>query len=137
MAALARTPVLPEATPVAVLSARLRRSRPGSATSAIRRLRAFHRRRPWGRCPPKPEVQTGPLRTEGSNIWGVCAGSALVSPTGGQLVQASQDKGLPPIGMLDVIQLQIGQPAQQRADCDFSLDAGELGAEAVMDAATE
>ena len=39
--------------------------------------------------------------------------------------------------MLDVIQLQIGQPAQQRANCDFSLDAGELGADAVMNAATE
>ena len=70
-------------------------------------------------------------------LWGLCPGGALTSPTGGQLVQASQDKCLPPIGMLDVIQLQIGQPAQQRADCDFSLDAGELGPEAVMDAATE
>jgi hypothetical protein len=38
---------------------------------------------------------------------------------------------------LDVFQLQIGRPAQQRANRDFSLDAGELGAEAVMDAAAE
>ena len=37
---------------------------------------------------------------------------ALASPTGRQLVQTSQDKCLPPIGMLVVIQLQIGQPAQ-------------------------
>ena len=57
-------------------------------------------------------------------LWGLCPGGALTSPTGGQLVQASQDKCLPPIRMLDVIQLQIGQPPQQRANCDFSLDAG-------------
>jgi hypothetical protein len=36
--ATARTPVLPEATPVGVLCAQLRRPRPWSATSALRRL---------------------------------------------------------------------------------------------------
>jgi hypothetical protein len=40
MEALARTPVLPEATLVSVLSAQLRRPRPRSATGALRRLRS-------------------------------------------------------------------------------------------------
>jgi len=40
MTAMARTPVLPEATPVGALSAQLRHSRPRSATSAIRRDRS-------------------------------------------------------------------------------------------------
>jgi hypothetical protein len=39
MTAMARTLVLPEATAVGALSAQLRRPRPRSATSAIRRLR--------------------------------------------------------------------------------------------------
>src|ERR1700722_4804940 len=39
MAALARTPVLPEAAPVRALSAQLRRPRPRSATAGLRRDR--------------------------------------------------------------------------------------------------
>ena len=39
LTALSRTPVLPEATVVGAVSAQLRRPRPQSATSAIRRLR--------------------------------------------------------------------------------------------------
>src|ERR1700745_3708338 len=41
MAALSRPPVLTEAIPVRALSAHLRRPRPRSATSAIRRLGPF------------------------------------------------------------------------------------------------
>ena len=53
MAAMARTPVLPGATPVRALTAQLRHPRPRSATSAIRRLRPFDfsgRRLPPGRA---------------------------------------------------------------------------------------
>ena len=58
-------------------------------------------------------------------------------PTGRQFVQAAQDKRLPPIGMIDVIELQIGQATQQRHNRNLALNAGELGADAVMNAAAE
>jgi hypothetical protein len=45
MTAVARTPVLPEAVPVSRLSAHLRRPRPRTATSAIRRHRPLNRSR--------------------------------------------------------------------------------------------
>ena len=38
-----------------------------------------------------------------------CVQPARTLPTSGQLVQASQDKCLPPIGMLNAIQLQVRQ----------------------------
>ena len=41
MTAMARTPVLPEATPEGALSAQLRRPRPRSATAALRQLPSF------------------------------------------------------------------------------------------------
>jgi hypothetical protein len=49
MAALARTPVLPRATPVCAVSAQLRRPRPLSATSAKRRSPPFEC---WRRTSP-------------------------------------------------------------------------------------
>jgi hypothetical protein len=39
--------------------------------------------------------------------------------------------------MLHIIELQIGQPTQQRGDGNLAFDAGELRAEAKVDAATE
>jgi hypothetical protein len=61
MTAMARTPVLPGATPVGSLSAQLRRPRPRSATGALRRLRpsparnlrSFRTARRTGQCDPR------------------------------------------------------------------------------------
>jgi hypothetical protein len=39
--------------------------------------------------------------------------------------------------MLDVIEAQIGQAAEERVDCNLAFEAGELRADAVMDAAAE
>jgi hypothetical protein len=59
MAGLARTPVVPEATPVRALSAQLRRPRTRSATSAQRRLLPSGERkyRSW---PPEFPLPTQP-----------------------------------------------------------------------------
>jgi hypothetical protein len=51
--------------------------------------------------------------------------------------QAAQDESLPPIRMLGIIELQARQAAQQRGDRNLALEAGELGTEAVVDAAAE
>jgi hypothetical protein len=39
--------------------------------------------------------------------------------------------------MLDVINAQIGQTAEQRVDCNLAFEAGQLRPNAVMDAAAE
>src|ERR1700722_17871413 len=64
MPALARTPVLPEATVVGALSAQLSRPRMRSATSALRRLRPSAARDPMIRQPP--EVQKFPQEPAGN-----------------------------------------------------------------------
>src|SRR5262245_57708944 len=62
---------------------------------------------------------------------------ATTSPTRRQPVEAAQHEGLAPIGMLGVVEPQRRQTPQQGGDGDLALDAGELGAEAEMDAAAE
>jgi hypothetical protein len=54
-----------------------------------------------------------------------------------QLVEATQDERLPPIRMLDVVDAQIGQAAEQRVDRNLAFEAGELRPNAVVDAAAE
>ena len=58
-------------------------------------------------------------------------------PARRQLVEAAQDERLPPVRMLDVIDAQIGQAAEQRVDRNLAFEAGELCPNAVMDAAAE
>ena len=58
-------------------------------------------------------------------------------PARWQLVEAAQDERLPPVGMLDVVDAQIGQAAEQRVDRNLAFEAGELRPNAVMDAAAE
>src|SRR5947209_9049780 len=60
--------------------------------------------------------------------------NAPASPTGGKLGQAAQHEGRPPFGVLDVVDAQVWQPAQQCGDGDFGLDAGQLSPQAEMDA---
>jgi hypothetical protein len=45
-------------------------------------------------------------------------------PTGRELVEAAQDKCLPPIGMIDGINPQFGQATQQRRNRNLALNAG-------------
>src|ERR1700748_2191105 len=73
MTALARTAVLPEASPLGALSAQLRRSKPWSAASAIRRL------------------QPSPWRTYRSSPDGVTEEHALSTPPA-----TNQDKAVKP-----------------------------------------
>jgi hypothetical protein len=54
-----------------------------------------------------------------------------------QLVEATQDERLPPIRMLDVVDAQIRQAAEQRVDRNLAFEAGELRPNAVVDAAAE
>src|SRR5262249_30244245 len=63
--------------------------------------------------------------------------SIFALPTSQQLVEATQDKCLPPVGMLDVVQLQAWQAAQQGRNRDLCLNAGKLSADAVVNAAAE
>jgi hypothetical protein len=58
-------------------------------------------------------------------------------PARRQRGEAAQDESLPPSRMLGIIELQARQAAQQRGDRNLALDAGELGTEAVVDAAAE
>ena len=58
-------------------------------------------------------------------------------PARRQAVEAAQHEGRPPIRVLGIVEREIRQAAQQRGDGDLGFDAGELGAEAEMDAAAE
>src|ERR1700730_5372903 len=58
-------------------------------------------------------------------------------PARWQPAQASQYKRLTPIRMLGIIEHELWEAAQQRGNGDLAFDAGELGAEAKMDSATE
>src|SRR5262245_31390217 len=60
-----------------------------------------------------------------------------VLPARRQALQAPQHETRPPIRVLRVIQPQVGNPAQQRADRDLRLEARKLGAKAEVDAAAE
>src|SRR5262249_20674631 len=53
----------------------------------------------------------------------------LELPARRQLLQPPQHETLPPLGILRVIQPQVGNPAQQGVERDFSLDPRQLGAE--------
>ena len=80
------------------------------------------------------------LRTNKAAIPGWMA-AAITSerylPARRQLVEAAQDERLPPIRMLDVINAQTRQAAEQRVDCNLAFEAGKLRPNAVMDAAAK
>ena len=80
------------------------------------------------------------LRTNKAAVPGWMA-AAITSerclPARRQLVEAAQDERLPPVRMLDVINAQTRQAAEQRVDCNLAFEAGELRPNAVMDAAAE
>src|SRR5271154_3337244 len=59
------------------------------------------------------------------------------SPARRQAFQPAQHEGRPPVRMLGVVKPQVGQTAQQGRDRDLRLDAGQLGAEAKMNAPAE
>src|SRR3954462_14574139 len=58
-------------------------------------------------------------------------------PTGGELRQAAQHESRPPFGVLDVVDPQIRQAAQQRGNGDLGFDPRQLGPQAEMNAAAE
>src|SRR5439155_5964096 len=59
------------------------------------------------------------------------------SPACRKLLQSAQHEGRTPLRMLDVVRPDIGEAAQQGGDGDLGLDAGELRAEAEMNAAAK
>src|SRR4051794_24486122 len=61
----------------------------------------------------------------------------LKSPARGQPLQAAQHEGRPPLRVFRVIEPQVRKPAQQGRNCDFRLDARQLGAEAEVDTAAK
>ena len=56
---------------------------------------------------------------------------ALALPAGSQLVETTQYERLTPIGVLDVVELQIGQSTQQGRNRNLTFNAGQLGADAI------
>src|SRR6516165_5169271 len=62
---------------------------------------------------------------------------ARVLPACGQRFQAAQSESRPPLRIVGIVEPEIWQMAQQRIYGDLSLDTGELGPKAMMDAAAE
>src|SRR5262245_176775 len=67
----------------------------------------------------------------------IALNDAIASPARGQAVQAAQHEGLPPVRMLGIVEPQRREAPQQGGDRYLALDAGELRAEAEVDAAAE
>src|SRR3954447_4899603 len=94
--------------------------------------------------PKKPRVARNqrPARIYKDNCGEVTAARRLGPPTtplpaGGQGLQAAQHERGPPFRVVGVVELEPGQPPQQRRDRHFGLDARKLGAEAEVDATAE